>query len=481
MESVKYAGVAHVGNPHGGFVFISVVQLMMAWWCYGEGLIRLRDLHLWFALHELVARRCRLSRGRRPRYSLDEAGRLLRRDRESVQKSVRSLVRVGLARFGPEAISLAASPGELTVQDTRSLSQLLDQIPNHRRRVPVPRRVVRFLASGPRRVLVATIAGHLLRCVYFRSGACRFDGSCKASWIACVFGVHARNVKAARRELIGLGWLVEEAVPQWYLNRYGARTVVNGQWRPPTPTANASAVNPPPLHRPNRPNSPPPESDKKLLYSKEEKHQEPAFRRTAGVFKNSGQGNLQSLPSIRNVKPADLKDVGRLLRLFEEAAKVGLIAHTDLDRQRFVGAAEHACAVGKSNPCGLFVWLVRNKRWHHITERDDHTAQVRMKTFVRNLETRSLQRPPTPTVLSPDARFARSLLSALRKKRVSQDPYPELSRMRPEWTPERWQRALTELRESPRLGAIGSARGLVKLGSLVPLQNIVCLASRSVV
>ena len=176
------------------------------------------------------------SQGRRPCYSLQEAGQLLGRNRESVQKSVRRLTH-GLARFASEAIALADSPDELGVQDTCSLSRLLDRIPNHKRRVPVPRRVIRFLASGSRAVMVATVVGHLLRCVYFRSGACRFDGSCKASWIAGIFGVHARNVKAARRELISLGWLVEEVVPQWSLNRYsepggGQRPVAAGETRP---------------------------------------------------------------------------------------------------------------------------------------------------------------------------------------------------------------------------------------------------------
>ena len=239
--------------------------------------------------------------------------------------------------------------------------------------------------------------------------------------------------------------------------------MVNGQWQPAKPAPSANAIETPPLHRPNRRNSPPPESDRELLFTKEGNYQEPASCGRAGVFKRAGSSDAEASPNIRNVKLSDLKDTGRLLLLFEDAAKGGLVARTDLDRHRFLGAAEHACAAGKSNPCGLFVWLVRNKRWHHITEREDHFAQVKVKMFVRNEEMPAFRRSPTPAPLSPDAKFAKSLLSVLRQKRVLQDPYPELSRMRPEWTRERWQRAMTELRDSAHLGANGSGRGFVRL------------------
>jgi hypothetical protein len=66
------------------------------------------------------------------------------------------------------------------------------------RRIPVPRRLVRFLAKGCSRVALATMLGHLFRCLYYRQGHYRAEGLSKASWIAEVFGVSLRAVKTAR-------------------------------------------------------------------------------------------------------------------------------------------------------------------------------------------------------------------------------------------------------------------------------------------
>ena len=50
-------------------------------------------------------------------------------------------------------------------------------IPNHRRLVPVPRRILRLLAGGCRPALIATILGHLIRCLYLKGGQCLGRGA----------------------------------------------------------------------------------------------------------------------------------------------------------------------------------------------------------------------------------------------------------------------------------------------------------------
>lgn len=110
--------------------------------------------------------------------------------------------------------------------------ELLSKIENNKRKVPVPRRVVRLLAHGAGRVVTATVLGHLLRCLYYRNGECKPLGNCKASWVADVFGVNASNVKAARKHLIEIGLFVLVEMPEeWHRNRWGARIGVNLQWR----------------------------------------------------------------------------------------------------------------------------------------------------------------------------------------------------------------------------------------------------------
>ena len=72
----------------------------------------------------------------------------------------------------------------------------------------MPRRTLRLLAGGARPALIATILGHLLRCLYLKGGKCSARGRVKASWIADTFGVGLRRVKEARQELIAMGWLI---------------------------------------------------------------------------------------------------------------------------------------------------------------------------------------------------------------------------------------------------------------------------------
>jgi len=55
--------------------------------------------------------------------------------------------------------------------------------------------------------------------LYYRQGQCHPAGFCKASWIAEVFGVSLRTVKAARHELEHLGLVQRIAVPHWVMNR----------------------------------------------------------------------------------------------------------------------------------------------------------------------------------------------------------------------------------------------------------------------
>ena len=52
-------------KPVGGFLFLTVTQLSMVWWAYQKRFIQLKDLRVWFAAQELVARRCQLKDNQR--------------------------------------------------------------------------------------------------------------------------------------------------------------------------------------------------------------------------------------------------------------------------------------------------------------------------------------------------------------------------------------------------------------------------------
>ena len=219
-------------KPHGGFVFLAVRQLCLIWSTYRIRHIQLMDLRAWFACHEMVAKRCQLTTGQIPTYTLDELHRLVGgAGGEYLRASLRRLEALGLLSWSSANIAFATSPADLQgLMDHAEVAAMLQALPNPHRRVPVPRQTLRLIAGGCRSAVIATILGHLFRCLYYRNGQCHSGGLCKATWIADVFGLHVRNIKAARKHLVTIGWLQQHPTPQRVLNRWGVSVVVNLTW-----------------------------------------------------------------------------------------------------------------------------------------------------------------------------------------------------------------------------------------------------------
>src|SRR5262249_50063270 len=146
--------------------------------------------------------------------------------RGGIPTALANLQQAGLLTWADSQLTFPAPQ----LETNPALATMLAQIPNSHRRIPVPRRLLRFLARNVSRVLLATILGHLFRCLYYRQGRCRADGFCKASWIADIFSVSPRAVKAARQRLEALGFLQRTDTPQWVRNRYGQKMIINLQW-----------------------------------------------------------------------------------------------------------------------------------------------------------------------------------------------------------------------------------------------------------
>ncbi|REJ90426.1 MAG: hypothetical protein DWQ34_17455 [Planctomycetota bacterium] len=73
----------------------------------------------------------------------------------------------------------------------------------------------------------------------------------------------------------------------------------------------------------------------------------------------------------------DLREDRRTMDLWQRAVGSGLVGRGD--RLNFFAAAEHALRVGTSNPAGLFVWLLANRRWDYITQGDEDAACRRLQ------------------------------------------------------------------------------------------------------
>jgi hypothetical protein len=165
-------------------------------------------------------------------------------------------------------------------------------------------------------------------------------------------------------------------------------------------------------------------------------------------------------PTLRDVHPVDLGDVGRLLALWTQAQQRGWVHSSAADRLNVVAAAVHARRVGQA-PCRLFVALLRDRRWEVITQEDEDTAHrwLREQAYGPRRPAMPAAGTPVPAVpLSDDAHFAHLAQQVLRAHGWRDDPFLLVHRQYPEWTRARWEQAQAELEQWRLLRAQANAR-----------------------
>ena len=456
MDSESIRGDEIVARPAGGYRLIPARQIAALWWAYKKGRFTAAGFRAWAAAQEAVARRCIIPRGKVPRFEIEELRALTQLSRKRLGEAIRGLDDAGLLNLRPDAIEFGDGRDH-DHDHGDDFRHFLDAIPNRRRLVPVPRRVLRLIAQGARPALVAVLFAHLLRCLYIRDGQCDGRGRCKASWVAQTFGVDLRRVKDARRELVAIGWLAPvEGDPQWARNRWGGAYRIDLDWAnadecrrtPPTPPPAQNGTRPPPPGSPNE--EPLPRGN----------HQQPADGGPTGVkIPEQGggrQGSATPSPDLRHVVVEDLGDTGRLLALRDQAKALGLIGASESDSLRFVAAAEHARAVATVNAPGLFASLVRRGLWEYLTASDESSASSRLRRHRRGPSSPTMApvlaaAPLSPVApLSSDAQVVRAIRSAASSAGYRGDAFPLLRRERPDWTRSRWDLAVLELETSWR-------------------------------
>ena len=398
-------------KPEGGFAFFTVTQLVMAWTALREAQIGLKELRVYFALAEMKSRRCGCTDDDPPPEFTPLELRKLVGGAGGEREAVHKLLAVGLLReVSKTNIEFATDPGELRFEP-ETLEATLDLIPNNDRRVPVPRRIVRLIAGGARRTLIATILGHLIRCLFYKRGLCHPKGCVKASWIAEVFGVSERRVNEQRRHLVDLGWLLPQETSQRTLNGHGLWLTINLAWdalteakerlyEPVVEQAGAGegdsgtgpASRPTPARQnchPLRPKNPPklsPPIENKEPLPRGSKNQKPASGGTSGVYISQSESKKTEAPAdrptLRDVKPEDLRDPARLLDLHAQAVAAGYVSSSEADRLNFFAAANHARVIGSRNPPGLFVRIVRSGLWNFLTQDDEDVARVQLRALL---------------------------------------------------------------------------------------------------
>src|SRR5262245_28109740 len=339
-------------KPRGGFVFLTVQQLCLLWWAYRARLIQLRDFRVWFAAQEMTADRCHVDAGQVPEYTPSELHRLVGGvGGEHLRASLRRLETTGLLTWSGTTLTFATSPNDLRgVNNLVDFHTMYNAISNHLRRVPVPRQALRLITGCCRATVIATMLGHLLRCLYYRDRRCISGGWCKASWIADVFRVDLRNVKAARKHLVAIGWIEILDTPPALCNRWGHYTRIHLSWTRATMEQAAqddartpANVSPPPPAFSTTESPPPSKEYKQPL--QDPQHPKPAppadltppslpLHHTAPPSSGSASGVTEQhkvkkpapcAPTLSHIVPEDLQETARLLTLFEQAQAHGLI------------------------------------------------------------------------------------------------------------------------------------------------------------
>lgn len=330
-------------KPAGGFRFMYEQAIYRAWHALQDGRIGLRDFRVWLACHELRARRCVVGDSRVPNYTLEELGTLVGGvGGEHLRRSLRALEREHVVTFDGRSIDL--TPG-------------LDR-GQRGRLIPVPRPVLRHLCKATGRAYLATALGHLLRCLFYRTGQCRSGGWCKSSWVAETFGVAIRAVKEARQQLVRLGILLLAQADQLRLNRFGKPVLVSLEWGSRSAPRNTQSTT----------ESAPPREHKKLS-SRRSEHQKPA--RAADP---AGARTRANAPDLNNITVADLKDPWRLAALFKQARLRGWVRKTEAEILAVFSAASHAWRVG-ARPGAMFRWMLFNSSYSAVSCVDEDRAR----------------------------------------------------------------------------------------------------------
>ncbi len=423
-------------TPAGGYCLFPLTWLYGVWWSYRRGYLEFQDVRAYFALHEMVARRCTITTGRSPRYTVEELQRLtgLNTPRSSGE-SLRRLQRLGWVLWGSSEIVFLEGHSLFAGEVRDSWEADVARIANRRRRVPVPRRTLRFLCRVEQPVMVATALAHLFRCLYAKGRVMAAEGSVAASWVADVFEADIRSVKRSRAKLRDMEWLSARRCDHWHRQRYGQRVAINLAWNPQT--ADPVSVQKPPRSSESSTPLSPPDSNRKLPNGI--KNQKPATPGRLGVQKPPA-----SLPpKLRNVQSKDLDDTGRLLELFTQAKKAKLIGASDHERLQFATAAVRAKSRATLNPGGFFARLVRGRLWHHATAEEESLAHAMLKRYLDPPEIRHAAPHSSPTAVPiTDIRLVAMLTNELKKHGFSGDPFPLLAERDGRWSRERWNRAM---------------------------------------
>lgn len=308
--------------------------------------------------------------GKYNNFAIDELLRLMPDLKEStIRLGLRQLKNQGLATVRKKQITLNAFATELE-RDWLESSGVGQRV------IPIPRRMLRFLAKSNKRSLILTTLAYLSRGAFIHRTKIKNTGTAKVSWIAEQFNLSEASVKRARRELIALGFISPDTTEsQRKLNRTGAYFTVNLDWNYEQEEQSEvvgefkkdSAMTPPLVKK--RSLMTPPYIE--TINSLQELETNKPAKRASGFCKKK--------ISFRNIKPEQIQKIPLLLMLYRSAIQQKALVHSERNLLNFFSSAVKAKR-GWTDPVKMFVWTVRND-FKYITEEDEKRSMSLIKNY----------------------------------------------------------------------------------------------------
>jgi len=234
-------------KPAGGFALLTVEQVLLPWLAHQHNRIEPLALRAYFGLREMPERRCQLAPGTRIHYHARELQGLLGPAVRlaTAAAAIATLEATGLVRRTEHTLCLLTQPEALQGVDLARYATLRAHVHPLLYRVPVPRRMLRYLVREGSPGLIATTLGVVLRCLryYRRDKECRSGGTLSVAWIADCFGIGERTAYRGLATLEALGWLATVPPPPTLRHPAGPWRVVNLAWDlPPAARPRARAA-----------------------------------------------------------------------------------------------------------------------------------------------------------------------------------------------------------------------------------------------
>ena len=400
-----------------GYKTITPLQWANIVWALEQGRIDHHAVRVYLACFVLVAvreaaRRSRRRRGERPRelsrYRVNELERLTRLSARTVRRTLRHLCGAGLLRFAEGEIAVANEP----LPGSEILQTELAGRRSPRRPIPVPRSMLRFLAQNRAEALTKVVIGYLVRglSIARQTGELNPHGTVKASWIAETFGLSQRAVKYAQATLRSLGWISKDTQSrQRKLNRDGAYFTIDLEWEFKSKGAvvksDKSETNFAPPALEIAPPFAPPKEDRETSY--EDQDQETQATEPDGVYESKGRETRLPPPSLRRILAEDFYRFDRMESLHRQVVARGWINDSEAMALNFLGAAVRAREHGH-DPARLFVAILRQGLWLHITQAQEEQARRALARFRED--------NPARFRLRPETQVSRGSMSSLRDR-----------------------------------------------------------------